>query len=103
MKRLWMLLVLLVLLTACSAAAAEMKITCTPENPRVGDYVDVTVVPDRDDYSEIIWELLYDGEKSITNKPVNNSKETKQRLNASFRPRKECTCTLRITAVYSRK
>ena len=103
MKRLWMLLVLLVLLTACSAAAAEMKITCTPENPRVGDYVDVTVVPDRDDYREIIWELLYDGEKSITYKPVNNSKETKLRLNASFRPRKECTCTLRITAVYSRK
>ncbi len=103
MKRLWMLLVLLVLLTACSAAAAEMKITCTPENPRVGDYVDVTVVPDRDDYREITWELLYDGEKSITYKPVNNSKETKLRLNASFRPRKECTCTLRVTAVYSRK
>ena len=103
MKRLWMLLVLLVLLTACSAAAAEMKITCTPENPRVGDYVDVTVVPDRDGYQEITWELLYDGEKSITYKPVNNSKETKLRLNASFRPRKECTCTLRVTAVYSRK
>ena len=103
MKRLWMLLVLLVLLTACSAAAAEVKITCTPENPRVGDYVDVTVVPDRDGYQEITWELLYDGEKSITYKPVNNSKETKLRLNASFRPRKECTCTLRITAVYSRK
>lgn len=103
MKRLWMLLVLLVLLTACSAAAAEMKITCTPENPRVGDYVDVTVVPDRDGYREITWELLYDGEKSITYKPVNNSKETKLRLNASFRPRKECTCTLRVTAVYSRK
>ena len=103
MKRLWMLLVLLVLLTACSAAAAEVKITCTPENPRVGDYVDVTVVPDRDGYQEITWELLYDGEKSITYKPVNNSKETKLRLNASFRPRKECTCTLRVTAVYSRK
>ena len=103
MKRLWMLLVFLVLLAACSAAAAEMKITCTPENPRVGDYVDVTVVPDRDGYQEITWELLYDGEKSITYKPVNNSKETKLRLNASFRPRKECTCTLRVTAVYSRK
>ena len=103
MKRLWMLLVFLVLLAACSAAAAEMKIICTPKNPRVGDYVDVTVVPDRDGYQEITWELLYDGEKSITYKPVNNSKETKLRLNASFRPRKECTCTLRITAVYSRK
>ena len=103
MKRLWMLLVFLVLLAACSAAAAEVKIICTPENPRVGDYVDVTVVPDRDGYQEITWELLYDGEKSITYKPVNNSKETKLRLNASFRPRKECTCTLRVTAVYSRK
>lgn len=103
MKRLWMLLVFLVLLAACSAAAAEVKITYTPENPRVGDYVDVTVAPDRENYQEIAWELLYDEEKSITYRPVNNSKETKLRTTASFRPRKECTCTLRITVSYGKK
>ena len=103
MKRLWMLLVFLVLLAACSAAAAEVKITYTPENPRVGDYVDVTVTPDRENYQEIAWELLYDEEKSITYRPVNNSKETKLRTTASFRPRKECTCTLRITVSYGKK
>lgn len=103
MKRLWMLLVFLVLLAACSAAAAEVKITYTPENPRVGDYVDVTVAPDRENYQEIAWELLYDEEKSITYRPVNNSKETELRTTASFRPRKECTCTLRITVSYGKK
>lgn len=103
MKRLWMLLVFLVLLAACSAASAEVKITYTPEHPRVGDYVDVTVAPDRENYQEIAWELLYDEEKSITYRPVNNSKETKLRTTASFRPRKECTCTLRITVSYGKK
>jgi len=103
MKRLWMLLVFLAFLAACSAAVAEVKVTFVPENPRVGDYVDVTVSPDRDGYQEIAWELLYDGEKSITYRPVNNGKETKTRLNASFRPRKECICTLRVTVTYSRK
>ena len=103
MKRLWMLLVFLVLLAACSAASAEVKITYTPEHPRVGDYVDVTVAPDRENYQEIAWELLYDEEKSITYRPVNNSKETKLRTTASFRPRKEGTYTLTVTLVYGKK
>ena len=103
MKRLLTLLVFCLVLAACSFALAEVKITCTPENPRVGDYVDVTVVPDRENYQEIAWELLYDEEKSITYKPVNNGKDTKLHLTASFRPRKECTCTLRVTVAYGKK
>ncbi len=103
MKRLTALFCFLLLAFACSAALGEVRVSVTPENPRVGDYVDVTVVPDRENYQEITYELLYDGEKSITYKPVNNGKDTKTHLTASFRPRQECTCTLRVTVTYGRK
>ena len=41
-------LALLMALLGCAAAYAEVEITFTPENPRVGEYVDVTVTPGRD-------------------------------------------------------
>ena len=47
LKPLFILVLLLLLLTAASALA-DPSLTFAPENPRVGDYVDVTVTPDRE-------------------------------------------------------
>ena len=92
MKRLLFLLCLLLLLSACSAALADPAVSFSPEQPRVGDYVDVTVTPARADPEEILYELLLDGEKSITYKPENKAEE--HHLTASFRPRLEGVYTL---------
>ena len=46
LKPLFILTLLLILLTTASALA-DPSLTFTPENPRVGDYVDVTVAPGR--------------------------------------------------------
>jgi len=81
MKRLLFLLCLLLLLSACSAALADPAVSFSPEQPRVGDYVDVTVTPSRADPEEIIYELLLDGEKSITYKP-----ETRPRKQSTILP-----------------
>ena len=103
MKRLLFLLCLLLLLSACSAALADPAVSFSPEQPRVGDYVDVTVTPSRADPEEIIYELLLDGEKSITYKPENKAEETKHHLAASFRPRLEGVYTLRVSCVYGKE
>ena len=102
MKRLLALLCFVLLAAACSAALADVSVSVSPEQPRVGDYVDVTVTPDRADPQEIRYELLVDGEKSIAYPPVDNSEETKHHLTASFRPRAEGTYTLTVTCVYGK-
>ena len=48
MKRLLAVLFFLLLLGAASAALGEPSVTVDPENPRVGDYVEVTVIPGRE-------------------------------------------------------
>ena len=103
MKRLLALLCLVLLWATGSAALAEITITVAPEQPRVGDYVDVTVTPERADPREIRWELLYGEEPSIAYKPENKGEDTKKHLTASFRPRQEGTCTLRVTCVYGKE
>ena len=100
MKRWMALLCLILLLGVCSVALGEAGVQFTPENPRVGDYVDVTVTPGREDPQEITWTLMIDGEKSIAYKPENKEEETKHHLTASFRPRQEGTYTLSVTLTY---
>ena len=55
------------LLLACAmlcflAASAEPAVTFVPENPRMGDYVDVTVTPGRDGATGVTYTLRVDGE-----------------------------------------
>ena len=102
MKRLLAILCFLLLGAACSAALADVAVSISPERPRVGDYVDVTAVPERAEPQEISWELLYEGEASIAYKPENKGEDTKKHLTASFRPRQEGAYTLRVTCVYGK-
>ena len=52
-------LCLAVLLMALSAASAlaEAKLTFSPENPKMGEYVDVTVLPEREGALGVRYEL----------------------------------------------
>jgi len=101
MKKWLTVLCFLLLLLSVSAALGETSVAYTPEQPRVGDYVDVVVTPDRENPKEVIYELLCNGEKSIAYKPEN--KKAGVHLAASFRPRTEGTYTLRVTVTYSAK
>ena len=103
MKRLLVLLCFLLLAAGCSAAAAETVAAFSPENPRVGDYVDVAVTPGREDPQEISWELFIGEEKSITYKPVSKDPDNGRHLTASFRPRQEGEYTLRVTVSWGKE
>ena len=103
MKRIAAILVFLLMLAVLSAAAGEVSVTFSPEQPRVGDYVDVTVTPDREGFKSIAWSMTVDGEKSIAYKNPDKKKGADQHLNASFRPRKEGTYVLKVTVSYGAK
>ena len=89
------------LLLACAmlcflAASAEPAVTFVPENPRMGDYVDVTVTPGRDGATGVTYTLRVDGEPVFTEgKPV-------KQFTASFRPRQEGHYTLEVTVSYGK-
>ena len=93
--------VLFFLLLACAAlcvfaAWAEPAVTFSPENPRMGDYVDVTVTPGREGAKGVTYTLRVDGEPVFTEgKPV-------EHYTASFRPRQEGHYTLEITVSYGK-
>ena len=78
------------------AALAEPAITFTPEHPRMGDYVDVTVTPDREGAQSIAWSL------ATPDETVFSGKET-DHFTASFRPRLEAEYTLTVTVSYGKK
>ena len=104
MTRFWKtLLCLAVLLLAMSGAAAcaEVKLAVSPEKPRKGDYVDVTVTPEREGYTEIRYELSTpDG---VVYKYDSKKEKPSAHLTASFRPREEAVYTLTATVVYGKK
>lgn len=87
MKRLIPLFLLLLLLAGCGCAAAEVEISFTPEHPRAGDYVDVTVTPGRADPQGVVYTLTCDGEEVFSGKAV-------EHYAVSFRPRQEGTWAL---------
>ena len=96
MKKAMFLLLALLLLGAAAAASAEVTISFTPENPRMGDYVDVTVTSDREGAQTAVWVLSTPTEKVF-------SGETEARTSASFRPRKEADYTLSVTLSWGKK
>ena len=98
MKRFLAVLCFLLLLTAVSAALGEASITFSPETPRAGDYVEVTVTPDRENPECVSYTLLYgeDQQKVFSGKGV-------QYYDTWFRPRNEGTYTLQVTVDYGKK
>ena len=99
---LWLIVLLLTLLGA--SAVAESKITFSPENPKMGEYVDITVRPDREGVIAVRYELSTPGGVIYKDKDKskNNKKETAH-LNVAFRPRQEAKYTLTATIVYGKK
>ena len=96
-KTVGILFSLLLLALLCASASAEVKITFTPENPRVGDYVDVTVIPDRKDAQGVRYTL------DTPEGTVCKEKNATGHYTASFRPRAETEYTLTATVVYGKK
>ena len=74
---------LLLSVLLCASALAEVQIAFTPENPRVGDYVDVTVTPGREGAKGVRYTL------STPEGTVCKEKDATEHYTASFRPRAE--------------
>ena len=89
-------LLFLLLALFCVSAAAEVEISFTPEAPRMGDYVDVTVTPGRDGAIGVRYELSTKGGSVFKGENVTH-------YTASFRPREEADYTLTVTVVYGKK
>ena len=92
-------LVILLLMLAGASATAETALVFSPENPKVGDYVDVTVKPGREGAVSVRYEL------STPAGPVYRSKakDLSAHFTASFRPREEAVYTLTAVIVYGKK
>ena len=82
-----------------ASASADATITFSPENPKMGEYVDVVVQPDRAGAQGVLYTLKADSETVYEAK----EKELTEHYTASFRPRKEGTYTLTATLVYGKK
>ena len=89
-------LALLLLVLLCASACAEPQITFTPENPKMGEYVDVKVTPGRKGAQNVRYSLSCDGSSVFKG-------ENDTHYEASFRPRQEGTYTLTVTVVYGKK
>ena len=91
------LLALLLALLCCASASAEVAISFTPENPRLGDYIDVTVTPGREGAQGVRYTL------TTPEGTVCDEKDATEHYTASFRPREEAEYTLTATVVYGKK
>ena len=87
---------LLSVLTGASALA-ESTLTFSPENPRVGDYVDVTVKPAREAQT-VRYELSTPAGSVYRSK----AEDLSAHFTASFRPREEAEYTLTAVIVYGK-
>ena len=92
MKRLLAVFWFFLLLAAAPVALGETSVTVAPESPRAGDYVEVTVSPDRENPDSVSYALFYgpDLEKVFSGKGI-------QRYSAWCRLRKEGIYTLQVT------
>ena len=102
-KGLWILLAVL-LLFVCGTALADSGITFSPENPRMGDYVDIVVHPGREGVQSVSYRLetpagtVFDGSAKSKDHP-----KPETHLSVSFRPREEAVYTLTVTLVYGKR
>ena len=98
MKRFLAVLCFLLLWAAVTAALGEAAVTVTPENPRVGDYVEVIVTPDRESPESVSYALFYgdDRQKVFSGKGV-------QYYDTWCRLRNEGVYALQVTVSYGKK
>ena len=96
-QALFCLIVLLCALAAVASAGAEAGISFSPENPRVGDYVDITVLPGREGALGVRYELITPAGTVCQNK------EESSHFTSCFRPREEAVYTLTAVIVYGKK
>ena len=87
---------LLLLMLLFTSALAEVRVSVTPESPKMGEYVDVQVKPEREGATAVRYDL------STENGPVFKG-EDDSHFTASFRPREEAVYTLTVTVVYGKK
>ena len=92
-------LALLLLMMAAANALGETTLVFSPENPKAGEYVDITVNPGREGAVSVRYEL------STPAGPVYKSKarDLSTHFTASFRPREEAVYTLTAVIVYGKK
>ena len=95
MKKFFLISALLFAALFLAAASADPSVAFIPENPRMGDYVDVTVTPGREGAKSVAWSL------STPEGPV-FSGEGADHFSASFRPRLEAVYTLTVTVSYGK-
>ena len=92
-------LAMLVLLLLGASASAETTVTFSPENPKMGEYVDVTVTPGREGAVGVRYELSTSQGTVFKDK----EKEFTKHYTASFRPREETKYTLTAIISYGKK
>jgi hypothetical protein len=90
-------LTILLLAFAGASSLAESTLVFSPENPRVGDYVDVTVRPGREAQT-VRYELITPAGDVYKSKAADLSTH----FTASFRPREEAEYTLTAVIVYGK-
>ena len=97
--KIYLCLAVLLLLLLGASASAETTVTFSPENPKMGEYVDVTVTPGREGAIGVRYELSTS--KGVVFK--DKDKKTTKHYNASFRPREQGTYTLTAIISYGKK
>jgi len=97
--KIYLCLAVLLLLLLGASASAETTVTFSPENPKMGEYVDVTVTPGREGAVGVRYELSTS--KGVVFK--DKDKKTTKHYNASFRPREQGTYTLTAIISYGKK
>ena len=94
--KLLLCMAVLLLALAGATAAAEATITFSPENPKAGEYIDVTVEPEREGAIAVRYTLS-------TKSGTVFKGEDCTHFTASFRPREQASYTLTATIVYGKK
>ena len=97
--KIYLCLAVLLLLLLGASASAETTVTFSPENPKMGEYVDVTVTPGRQGAVGVRYELSTS--KGVVFK--DKDKELSKHYTASFRPREQGTYTLTAIVSYGKK
>ncbi len=93
------ILPLIFLLLMILPGSAEVSLSFSPENPRLGDYVDITVSSSREGAQGVRYELRL-GEEVVFR---TEKKNLDTHFTASFRPRSEGEYALTATLVYGKK
>ena len=96
LRHLLLLFLLLFLTMSVNAALGESRITWVPEQPQAGEYVDVTVTPERENPLSVTYRLTLADQKVFSGKEDDH-------YQVCFRPRNEGIYTLTAVLSYGKK